>query len=112
MSKKKRQNIVYSTNPSFDYEEENEDVETLENNLQELKISIDRKQRKGNSVTVISNFVGDNDDLNDLSKILKTKCGVGGSCKDNQILIQGELKDKVFDLLISLGYTKTKKIGG
>lgn len=112
MSKKKRQNIVYSTNTNFNYEEENEDVETIDNNLQELKVFIDRKQRKGKSVTIISNFIGDANDLNDLSKILKSKCGVGGSCKDGEILIQGELKDKVYELLINLGFTKTKKIGG
>ncbi len=112
MSKKKRQNIVYSTNPSYEYEEESEVVETLINSEQELKVFVDRKQRKGKSVTIISNFIGNNDDLNDLGKTLKSKCGVGGSCKDGEILIQGELKDKIFDLLIKLGFTETKKIGG
>lgn len=112
MSKKNRGNVVYSTNKDFDYEEEYDEVETIENNLQELKVFIDRKQRKGKSVTIISNFIGKAEDLTDLSKTLKSKCGVGGSCKDGEILIQGELKEKVYDLLINLGYTKTKKIGG
>jgi translation initiation factor 1 len=115
MSKKdkNRVNVVYSTNPSFSFEEENQnEIETIDNQLQQLKVFIDRKQRKGKSVTVISGFIGNSDDLSDLAKTLKTKCGVGGNAKDGEILIQGELKDKVFDLLISLGYSKTKKIGG
>ena len=112
MSKKNRVNIVYSTNQNFDYEDEIEEVETLENNKQELKVFVDRKQRKGKAVTIISNFIGSIDDLNDLSKTLKSKCGVGGSCKDGEILIQGELKEKVYDLLVNLGFTNTKKIGG
>lgn len=115
MSKKDKQrvNVVYSTNPNFSYdEEENDDIETLDKQQQQLKVSIDRKQRKGKSVTIVSGFIGNDDDLNDLAKTLKTRCGVGGNAKDGEILIQGELKDKVFDLLISLGYSKTKKMGG
>ncbi|MGE0560856.1 MAG: translation initiation factor [Flavobacteriales bacterium] len=114
MSKKDktRVNVVYSTNPNFNFEEEYEEVETPENHQQQLKIFIDRKQRKGKSVTVISGFTGSNDDMQELAKILKTKCGVGGNAKDGEILIQGELKDKIYDLLIYLGYTKTKKIAG
>lgn len=114
MSKKNKNriNVVYSTNPNFSYEEELDEQETIENNHQELKVFIDRKQRKGKSVTIISGFIGTSDDLNELAKTLKSKCGVGGSCKEGEIIIQGELKDKVFDLLISLGYSKTKKIGG
>ena len=112
MSKKKRVNVVYSTNPDFDYEIEGEDLDTLPENEQELKVFIDRKQRKGKSVTLITGFVGNEDDLKDLSKQLKSKCGVGGSTKDGEILIQGEHKDKVYDLLINMGYLKTKKAGG
>lgn len=115
MSKKDKQkvNIVYSTNPNFSFDEEDQDeIETLDKQQQQLKVFIDRKQRKGKSVTIVSGFIGNDDDLNDLAKTLKTKCGVGGNSKDGEILIQGELKDKVFDLLISLGFTKTKKIGG
>ena len=111
MSKKKR-NIVYSTNPNYDYEDEHEEIDTVANNEQKLKVLIDRKQRKGKSVTLITGFIGDNDDLKDLAKTLKSKCGVGGAVKDNEILIQGEFKEKVFELLINMGYLKTKKVGG
>lgn len=114
MSKKDktRVNVVYSTNPNFNFEEESDEIETLDNQHQQLKVCIDRKQRKGKSVTIISGFVGSDEDMQNLAKTLKTKCGVGGNVKDGEILIQGELKDKVYDLLINLGYTKTKKIGG
>ena len=80
--------------------------------MQTLKVLIDRKQRKGKSVTLVTGFVGCEDDLKDLAKTLKSKCGVGGSAKDNEILIQGEFKEKVFELLINMGYSKTKKVGG
>lgn len=111
MSKKKR-NIVYSTNPDYDYEDENEEIDTIENNKQQLKVLIDRKQRKGKSVTLITGFIGEGDDLKNLAKILKSKCGVGGAVKDGEILIQGEFKEKIFEFLISMGYLKTKKVGG
>lgn len=111
MSKKNR-NVVYSTNPNFDYDDENESFETLENNEQKLKVLIDRKQRKGKSVTLITGFIGDEEDLKDLSKLLKSKCGVGGGAKNGEILIQGEFKEKIFDLLINIGYSQTKKVGG
>lgn len=114
MSKKNnlQGNIIYSTNPNLSIEESNEQIETVENQQQQLKICIDRKQRKGKSVTIVSGFIGNEGDLQNLAKTLKTKCGVGGNAKDGEILIQGELKDKVYDLLINLGYVKTKKIGG
>lgn len=115
MSKKDKQkvNIVYSTNPNFSFDNEDlDDIETLDKQQQQLKVSIDRKQRKGKSVTVVTGFIGNKEDLDDLAKILKTKCGVGGNAKDGEILIQGELRDKIYDLLISLGFTKTKRIGG
>ncbi len=113
MSKsKKYTNVVYSTNPNYNYESDNEEIESKSNQDQELKVLIDRKQRKGKSVTLITGYTGNDDDLKNLSKELKSKCGVGGSVKDGEILIQGEFKDKVFDILINLGYSKTKKIGG
>lgn len=111
MSRKNR-NVVYSTNPDFDYDDENEEFETLENNKQQLKVLIDRKQRKGKSVTLITGFIGDEEDLKDLGKTLKSKCGVGGAAKNGEILIQGEFKEKVFELLINMGYSQTKKVGG
>ena len=115
MSKKNKRliNVVYSTNPNFSYESESdEEQETLPKNQQKLYVSIDRKQRGGKDVTLVEGFVGTEDDLKDLGKILKSKCGVGGSVKDGEILIQGALRDKVFDLLIKDGYTQTKKKGG
>ena len=114
MSKKNSQqgNVVYSTNSNFSFEENHNETESIENQQQQLKVCIDRKQRKGKSVTIVSGFTGNENDLQNLAKTLKTKCGVGGNAKDGEILIQGELRDKVYDLLINLGYVKTKKIGG
>lgn len=109
---KDRLNVVYSTNPDYGYDHDGEDEEdTLDANKQKLKVSIDRKKRKGKSVTLIEGFVGTNDDLKDLAKTLKSKCGVGGSAKDGEIIIQGELKQKVADILTNLGY-KVKQVGG
>lgn len=114
MAKKKmeRLNVVYSTNPDFQYEFEADEVqETLAPNQQLLYISIDRKQRGGKEVTLIEGFVGSDEDLKDLGKVLKTKCGVGGTAKDNEIIIQGAFRDKIIDLLNQMGY-KTKRKGG
>ena len=109
---KNKKHIVYSTNPDFNYDsDEDENEETLDANDQNLYVSIDRKQRGGKEVTLIEGFIGDPDDLKDLAKFLKGKCGVGGAVKDGDILIQGKHKDKVFDLLVSKGY-KVKKKGG
>lgn len=109
---KDRLNVVYSTNPDFSYETDDEpEAETLEPSKQNLKVCIDRKQRAGKSVTLVQGFVGTEDDLKELAKMLKSKCGVGGSAKDGEILIQGEFKQKVYDLLIQAGY-KAKMSGG
>lgn len=111
-NKKERLNVVYSTNPNFSYEfEEEEQVETLAPNQQTLYVSLDRKQRGGKEVTLVEGFVGTDDDLKDLGKILKSKCGVGGTAKDGEIIVQGSFRDKVADLLIQMGY-KVKKKGG
>jgi translation initiation factor 1 len=113
MAKKERINIVYSTNPNFGYEsEEEESVETLANNQQKLYVSIDRKQRAGKEVTLVEGFVGSDDDLKELGKLLKTKCGGGGTAKDGEIMVQGNFKDKIFEILVKAGYTSTKKKGG
>jgi translation initiation factor 1 len=101
--------IMYSTNPDFGFEYEKEAV-TLAAKEQDLKIWLDKKHRGGKQATVIKGFVGNEEDLKDLAKILKTKCGVGGSAKDAEIIIQGDLRDKVLEILISLGY-KAKKAG-
>ncbi|HTO37719.1 MAG TPA: translation initiation factor [Brumimicrobium sp.] len=114
MSKKNnnRIGVVYSTNTDFNYDEENdEEQETLPNAEQMLRVSIDRKQRKGKEVTLVAGFVGTEEDLKDLAKVLKSTCGVGGTAKDGDILIQGNFRDKIMDRLNSLGY-KTKRVGG
>jgi translation initiation factor 1 len=111
-NKKERLNVVYSTNPNFSYEEENEESqETLAPNQQLLYVSLDRKQRGGKEVTLVEGFVGSDDDLKELGKLLKSKCGVGGSAKDNEIIIQGSFRDKVMELLVKEGY-KVKRKGG
>jgi len=112
MSKKNRRDVVYSTNPDFNYEYDQEDeLETLAPEDQELKLIVDRKQRKGKVATIIAGFVGTTTDLKALEKLIKAKCGVGGSSKDGEIIIQGELRDKIDAILKAEGY-KTKRVGG
>lgn len=110
---KKRIDVVYSTNPDYSYDDETfeEEEETLSPSNQLLYISHDRKMRKGKTVTLIEGFVGTSDDLSNLGKKLKTKCGVGGSAKDGEIILQGELRDKVIAALEADGY-KCKRKGG
>jgi translation initiation factor 1 len=110
--KKERLNVVYSTNPDFQFEyEEDEQPDTLPANQQKLYVSIDRKQRGGKEVTLIEGFIGSEDDLKDLGKMVKQKCGVGGTAKDGEILIQGNFRDKVCALLEKEGY-QVKRKGG
>lgn len=102
---KKRLGVVYSTNPDFAYTgEDTAEEETLAPERQRLIVGIDRRNRGGKQVTLISGFTGREDDLKDLAKALKVKCGVGGSAKDGEITIQGDLRDKVVALLTSMGY--------
>lgn len=113
MSKKNRKSrvdIVYSTNPDFQYQhDEEQKQETLEPSKQKLKVYIDTKaKKKGKQATLISGFVGSEDDIKDLGKLLKTKCAVGGSVKDGDILIQGDFRDKIVQILISEGYNAKK----
>lgn len=106
---KDRLNVVYSTNPNYEYENLNEEEEeTLEKQQQKLRVSIEKKGRGGKTVTLITGFIGKEDDLKELGKLLKTKCGVGGSAKDGEIIIQGEFKQRIIDLLKAEGYTQTK----
>ena len=102
MSKKKTfGNIVYSTNPDFKFEnnEMNDEITTIHPKQQNLIVLLDKKSRAGKSVTIVKGFIGKEDDLIDLGKFLKTKCGVGGSVKDNEILIQGDFRQKIKSLL-------------
>ena len=113
MGKKNKKINFYSTNPDVEWnEEEGEDEETLDPNQQKLYVQRDKKQRKGKEVTLVTGFVGTEDDLKDLGKTLKSKCGVGGSVKEGEIMIQGNQVVKVVELLKNMGYTKTKRSGG
>lgn len=108
---KKRLNIVYSTNPDYHYNDESEDTEdTLPKEKQMLRISLDKRNRKGKAVTLITGFVGSDDDLQTLGKLLKTKCGVGGSAKDGEIIVQGDNRQKVLEILQKQGYVKSRTI--
>lgn len=98
--KKGRIHVVYSTNPDFNYEYEQEpEDETLPPEKQNLRVVVDSKQRKGKTVTLIQGFTGSEDALKELAKLLKNKCGTGGSVKDGEIIIQGEVKEKVLTIL-------------
>lgn len=109
---KDRLNVVYSTNKEFEYEQEDElEEDTLNPEKQKLYITLDKKQRKGKKVTLITGFVGTEDDLKDLGKELKTKCGVGGTAKDGEIILQGDFRDKVLELLQKKGFSRTKISG-
>ena len=106
---KERLNVVYSTNPDYKYESiEEEEAETLPKNQQKLRVFMEKKGRGGKTVSLIKGFVGTEDDLKELGKLLKTKCGVGGSGKDGEIIIQGDFKHRIIDLLKAEGYTQTK----
>ena len=106
---KDRLNIVYSTNRDFEYESYNEEEEeTLPKEQQKLRVSIEKKGRGGKTVTLIKGFVGTEDDLKELAKSLKIQCGVGGTAKEGEIIIQGEFKQRIIDILRAKGYTQTK----
>ena len=109
---KSRLGMVYSTNPDYEYKtgDENE-AGTLPPARQDLRVWLDRKQRAGKQVTLVKGFVGSDDDLRALGSMLKSKCGVGGTAKDGEIIIQGDFRDRVTDILTKAGY-KAKKAGG
>ena len=102
---KQRLGVVYSTNPDYEYSSSEEDsVETLPPSKQRLIVSIDRRNRGGTQVTLVTGFQGSQEDLAELGRTLKVKCGVGGSAKDGEITVQGDFRDKVTELLKQLGY--------
>lgn len=103
--------IMYSTDASYEFPQEPEESDTPKNQQQDLRVMLDKKNRGGKAVTLITGFRGKADDLQTLGKMLKTKCGVGGSAKDGEILIQGDMRDKVLLVLQKEGY-KVKKAGG
>ncbi len=112
MKKDARAGVVYSTDPDFAFQStEGPGAATLPPQQQQLRVQLDKKQRGGKQVTLITGFVGADADLQALAKLLKTKCGGGGSAKDGEILVQGDFREKILALLVQAGY-KAKKIGG
>ena len=110
MKKKNKKLTVYSTNPNFEYHEDNNEDITLEPSDQLLEVWID-KHRAGKTAIIIKGYVGNLSEIKDLSKKLKTKCGVGGSVKNGEIIIQGNVRDKIMDILKQDGY-RYKRVGG
>jgi translation initiation factor 1 len=110
-SKKNRVNVVYSTDPHFDFEEPSDDELTIPFNEQKLYVSIDRKNRGGKSVTLIEEFRGSDEDAKELAKKLKQFCGVGGGYKNKEIYIQGNQRNKVSKFLQKLGASVKLKGG-
>ncbi len=109
---KKRLDIVYSTNPDYHYNQEGqEEQETLPNEKQLLRVSLDKRNRKGKAVTLVTGFTGSDEKLQELGKLLKSKCGVGGSAKEGEVLIQGDHREKVLAILQKEGYVKSRLIG-
>jgi len=107
---KKRDGIVFSTEPDFEYQGfEESDEETLSPESQKLRVMLERKGRGGKDVTIVHNFIGSQDDKEELTKKLKTTCGTGGSAKDGEIVIQGDQRDKVVKYLLDKGFKHTKR---
>ena len=113
MSKKHQadaRGFVYSTDPNFSFQQEDEHGETAAPGAQKLRVRLDTKRRAGKSVTLVEGFTGTDDDLQKLGKELKNFCGTGGSAKDNEIIIQGDQREKAMQWLLKNGYKQTRKI--
>jgi len=112
-SRRNRDGVVYSTNDAYEYRfGKPQEAELLPPPQQKLRVTLDKKGRKGKGVTLVTGFAGPNGDLSALGKKLKAACGVGGSAKDNEILVQGDQRQKVIDWLLKHGYSQTKQSGG
>jgi len=114
MSKKNKpdsRGFVFSTDPNFKFEQQDEHVDTLSPAQQKLRIRLETKHRGGKAVTLIEGFIGKDEDLQDLGKKLKSFCGTGGAAKDGEIIIQGDQRDKVLQWLMKNGYTNSKRSG-
>lgn len=108
---KKRDGVVYSTNSDFEFSyQQDEEAQTLPPRQQNLRVQLDKSGRAGKQVTLVTGFIGTTADLETLTKVIKTKCGVGGSQKDGEVLIQGDVRDKVVQILQKEGY-KARRIG-
>ena len=109
IDRKKRVGVVYSTNPYFEYSDDSqEETNTLPKNQQKLRLNMERAGRGGKTVTLVKGFVGSDEDITSLCKLLKQKCGVGGSVKDGEIIIQGDHRQRLVEILKKEGYTQTK----
>ena len=109
-NRKERLGVIYSTNPDYSYQYQGETEEpTLPKEKQTIRISLDKRNRGGKTVTLITGFRGTNEDLTALGKLLKVKCGVGGTAKDGEIIVQGDFRQKIMDILMKEGYMKIVK---
>lgn len=111
-NKADKNGFVFSTNPNFNFDDNQIEQETLLPAQQKLRIQLETKHRGGKAATIITGFIGLNDDLEKLGKQLKSNCGTGGSVKDGEILVQGDNREKVLQWLLKNGYTNSKKAGG
>ena len=106
---KERLGVVFSTNPDFAYQDDSQQpMDSLAPGQQKLRLRIEKNGRGGKTVTVVSGFVGKEEELKELARMLKTRCGVGGSCKEGEIIIQGDFKNRIIDILKQEGYTNSK----
>ncbi len=108
---KSRLGMVYSTNPNFEYTDSTQEEQSISPSEQNLRVWLDRKLKGGKVATIVKGFVGSDSELKELARELKTKCGVGGAAKDGEIIVQGDHRDRVVEILIKSGY-KCKKAGG